>query len=62
MCRDYPVVLQISRARKLGLPEIDALILATAVVNGFSEFYTFDGDFEGLDGKRVGATLVRYLH
>ncbi|GEM_PF-6365414 len=58
---DQNTCLKASELRKMDLPEADALILATAVVRRFSEFYTFDGDFEGFDGRKIGGTLVRYL-
>ncbi len=58
---DQRACLRASEFRKLGLPEVDALIFATAVTNGFNEFYTFDGDFEDLDGRRMSETVVRYL-
>ncbi len=44
-----------------GLPEVDALILATAVVNGYAKFFTFDTDFKKLDGVKVEGTTVVYL-
>jgi len=47
--------------RIYGLPEVDALILATAVIEGYPHFYTFDKDFEDLDGKKVEETLVHFL-
>ncbi len=47
--------------RTYGLPEVDALILATAVTEGYPHFYTFDRDFEGLDDKKVEGTLVHFL-
>lgn len=47
--------------RTYGLPEVDALILATAVTGGYPHFYTFDKDFEGLNGKEVEGTLVHFL-
>ncbi len=43
------------------LPEVDSLILATAVENGYQVFYTFDSDFERLNGLRVRGTRVVHL-
>ncbi len=43
------------------LPEVDALIMATAVVEGYEVFYTFDSDFEKLNGKVLSGTMVSYL-
>jgi len=43
------------------LPEVDALILATAVEEGYDVFYSFDNDFAELDGQEIGSTTVRYL-
>ncbi len=44
------------------LPEVDALIAATAVAEGYSVFYTFDSDFERLDGRLIGGTTrIVYL-
>ncbi len=43
------------------LPEIDALILATAVHEKYRHFYTFDKDFEKLNGKRIEETIIHYL-
>jgi len=43
------------------LPEIDAIILASAVVNGYEEFYSFDTDFQELNGRVIGSTKVVYL-
>lgn len=43
------------------LPEIDALILATAVCRGYGHFYTFDRDFKKLNGNRLEATVIHYL-
>ncbi len=45
----------------LRIPEVDSLILATAVENGYRDFYTFDGDFRDLDEKNVGVTRIHYL-
>ena len=44
-----------------GLPEVDSLILATAVENGYRVFYSFDADFEKLNGETVGPTRIVYL-
>lgn len=43
------------------LPEVDALILAIAVTEGYSVFYSFDRDFAELSGKTIGSTKVHYL-
>ncbi|MCD6095346.1 MAG: PIN domain-containing protein [Thermoprotei archaeon] len=43
------------------LPEVDSLIFATAVCNGYSHFYTFDRDFRELNGKRIERTVVHWL-
>lgn len=46
---------------KYKLPEIDALILATAVYGKYTHFYTFDEDFKELNDKRIEETTVHYL-
>lgn len=43
------------------MPEVDSLILSTAVENGYRNFYTFDADFEELNGEKVGETTIHYL-
>ncbi len=43
------------------LPEVDALILATAIVNKYSEFHTFDNDFQHLEGSVLEGTKIVYL-
>ncbi len=43
------------------LPEVDSLILATAIVNKYSEFHTFDNDFEDIDGREIEGTKIVYL-
>lgn len=43
------------------LPEVDSLILATAVTEGYSVFYSFDRDFAELSGKTIGSTKIHYL-
>ena len=43
------------------LPEVDSLILATAVENGYQVFYTFDSDFRKLNGLTLGGTRIVYL-
>ena len=43
-----------------GLPEVDAIILASAVVNGYKEFYSFDADFQRLNGRVIDSTKVVY--
>ena len=41
------VCMKASRIRiKYGLPEVDALILATAINGGYKHFFTFDRDQE----------------
>ena len=47
--------------RKYNLPEIDALILATAVHEKYPHFYTFDKDFEKLNNKKIKETTVHYM-
>ena len=47
--------------RNYKLPEIDALILASAVHEKYKHFYTFDKDFEKLDSKRIMETIIHYL-
>lgn len=47
--------------KKHKLPEIDALILATAVNEKYPYFYTFDKDFEKLNGKRIEKTTIHYI-
>ncbi len=47
--------------RDYKLPEIDALILATAVHGKYSHFYTFDKDFEELNGEKIEETMVHYM-
>lgn len=47
--------------RKYGIPEVDALILASAVYERYKHFYTFDKDFVELDNKIIGETRVHYL-
>ncbi len=44
-----------------GLPEVDALVVATAVVEGYEVFYTFDRDFEKLNDVVLDGTRVVYL-
>jgi len=43
------------------LPEVDSLILATAVKAKYRNFYTFDKDFEQLDGKEIEETTIHYI-
>ena len=43
------------------LPEVDALILATAIANGYTKFYTFDKDFQSLHSTVIEGTEVIYL-
>lgn len=47
--------------RNYKLPEIDALILASAVHERYKHFYTFDKDFEKLDNNRIIETIIHYL-
>ena len=47
--------------RKHSLPEVDALILATAVHEKYPHFYTFDKDFEKLNNKKIEETTVHYM-
>ena len=47
--------------REYRLPEVDSLILASAVHERYKHFYTFDGDFEELNGKAVEETMIHYL-
>jgi len=44
-----------------GLPEVDSLILATAVEAKCKDFYTFDKDFERLDERTIEETIVHYI-
>ncbi len=43
------------------LPEIDSLILASAIRNKYRHFYTFDRDFEKLDEITIDQTTIHYL-
>ncbi len=43
------------------LPEVDAVILATAIVNRYSEFHTFDRDFQHINGMKLESTKIVYL-
>jgi len=47
--------------RKYKLPEIDALILATAVYEKYPYFYTFDKDFEKLNDIKIEETTIYYV-
>ena len=47
--------------RNYKLPEIDALILASAIHEKYKHFYTFDKDFEKLDNNRIMETIIHYL-
>jgi len=47
--------------RDHNIPEVDALILASAVHSAYNHFYTFDKDFEKLDNKRIGRTIIHYM-
>lgn len=47
--------------RDYKLPEIDSLILATAINMEYRHFYTFDKDFETLDNKKLENTVIHYL-
>ncbi len=56
------ICLRASRLRmKFSIPEVDSLILATALEEGLRNFYTFDRDFKDLNGKRVDGTLIHYI-
>lgn len=56
------ICVKASRLRsQYGLPEIDSLILATAVSARYEEFYTLDRDFTMLNGKTVEATRVNFI-
>ena len=43
------------------LPEVDSLILATAICNRYNHFYTFDKDFRELNNKNIEGTTVHWL-
>ena len=59
---DQGACIEASYMRKVHeLPEIDSLMLATAVRGGYGHFYTFDRDFEKLNGNKLGATVIHYL-
>jgi len=59
---DQNACIKASHIRKTHkLPEVDALILATAVHGGFNHFYTFDRDYAELDGSKLEATVIHYL-
>ncbi|MCE4599245.1 MAG: PIN domain-containing protein [Desulfurococcales archaeon] len=47
---------------KYGLPEVDALILATAINGGYKHFFTFDRDFKKLDNDTIENTIIHYLN
>ena len=54
--------LKAARIRlEYGIPEVDSLILATAVEAEYNTFYTFDADFSRLHGEVIGQTRVVYL-
>ena len=56
---DQEVCLQASHLRvAYGLPEIDALIAATAVRYDMNYFYTFDEDFGQLHNKKIQNTRI----
>ena len=56
------VCVKASHLRKsYGVPEVDSLILATAVFLEYNYFYTFDDDFKELNNKVIEKTMVRYL-
>ncbi len=56
------ICLRASRLRmEFGIPEVDSLILATAVEERFRNFYTFDRDFKDLDGERIEETFIHYI-
>jgi len=56
------ICIKASHIRKTHkLPAIDALILATAIQEKYTHFYTFDKDFEKLNNKRIQETTIHYL-
>lgn len=46
---------------KYKLPEIDSLILSTAISLHYPIFYTYDADFMKINGKRINNTLIKHL-
>ena len=56
------ICLKASHIRKdYRLPEIDSLILASALHEKYKHFYTFDEDFKELNDKIIEETRIRYL-
>ena len=59
---EQDVCIRASYLRKeFSLPEVDSLILATAIHFKYNHFYTFDKDFEKLNNKVIEKTIVHYL-
>ncbi len=56
------ICLKASYIRKnYRLPEIDSLILASALHGKYKHFYTFDEDFRELNDKIIEETRIHYL-
>jgi len=56
------ICLEAARLRReYRLPEVDSLILATATINNYAYFYSFDEDFKELDNERIRNTTIYYL-
>ena len=47
--------------KNYNLPEIDSLILATAIHFEYEHFYTFGSDFKELNNKTIKRTQIHYL-
>jgi len=59
---EQDVCIRASYLRKeFSPPEVDSLILATAIHFKYNHFYTFDKDFEKLNNKVIEKTIVHYL-
>jgi len=43
------------------LPEVDSLILATAIHHKYKHFYSFDKDFEKINNKIIEGVRIHYL-
>ena len=43
------------------LPEVDSLIFASVIASRYDVFYTFDRDFEALNGDVIGGVKVVFL-
>lgn len=51
-----------SRLRySFNLPEVDSLVLASAIASKYDVFYTFDGDFKVLNGRVIEGVKVMFL-